>query len=204
MPNENSVDPLDLLPVIHLSGAKTGRENWGKPKSVIAIWLVCELIFVTNPWQLSSRIRVEVLRLFGAKIGKNVIFRQRTRVKFPWKLEIGDDCWIGEGVWFHNQDQISIGRNVVISQETMLSTGSHEFRKTMDLVTAPIKIEDGVWVTSRCMILYGVHIGKSALICPMTVVRGDVPANTIYSQNLDTSAPKARLKLDETGHAGQK
>jgi putative colanic acid biosynthesis acetyltransferase WcaF len=100
-------------------------------------------------------------------------------VKFPWKLHIGDNCWIGEGVWFHNQDHIYVGSNVVVSQETMLTTGSHRHRIDMGLITRPIHIEDGAWVTSRCMILGGTRIGRSAIVRPMSVVDCDIEANTV-------------------------
>ncbi|MFB2555280.1 acetyltransferase [Herbiconiux liangxiaofengii] len=155
------------------------RAAWDRPKAVVYLWSVAELLFVTNPWQISSGLRTRVLRLFGAEIGHDVVFRPRTRVKFPWKLHIGDRSWIGEGVWFHNQDHIRIGSDVVVSQETMLTTGSHAHRRDMALITKPITIEDGAWVTSRCMVLGGVTIGRSALVGPMTVVSRDVAPNTI-------------------------
>ncbi|MDB6427910.1 hypothetical protein PIJ49_12475 [Curtobacterium sp. 20TX0008] len=53
----------------------------------------------------------------------------------------------------------------------------------MALITRPIVIEDGVWVTSRCMVSGGVTIGRSALITPMSVVNRDVPANSISGGN---------------------
>jgi putative colanic acid biosynthesis acetyltransferase WcaF len=169
------------VPVIRLSTAPGEGEAWDRPKYVIYAWAVCELLFIYNPWQISSSLRVRILRAFGATIGDGVIFRPRTRVKFPWKLQIDDDCWIGEGVWFHNQDQISVGHDVSISQETLLTTGSHAHRRDMALVTRPIVIEPGAWITSRCIVLGGSVIGQSALATPMTVVSGTIAANTIVS-----------------------
>ncbi|MCQ1947839.1 MULTISPECIES: acetyltransferase [unclassified Arthrobacter] len=166
--------------VIDLSKAPGSKESWGKPLYVVALWSACELVFVTNPWQISSRLRVAVLRAFGAEVADGVIFRPRTRVKAPWKLHIGPRSWIGEGVWFHNQDDIWIGADVVISQETFLTTGSHRVRTDMGLVTSPIRVDDGAWVTSRCMVLGGTRIGKSAVIQPMTVVKGTVPPGQVF------------------------
>jgi putative colanic acid biosynthesis acetyltransferase WcaF len=144
------------------------------------MWAVVELLFVTNPWQISSGLRVSVLRIFGASIGNEVIFRPRTRVKFPWKLHIGDRSWIGEGVWFHNQDNVYIGHDCVVSQETFITTGSHAHRRDMSLITRAVVIGDGAWLTSRCIVLGGSVIGRSALITPGTVVFGDVAANKIF------------------------
>ena len=166
--------------VIDLSRAPGAREAWDRPKWVVYAWAVVERLFVTNSWQISSSLRVAVLRLFGARIGGGVVFRPRTRVLFPWKLAIGDRSWIGEGVWIHNQDFVTIGCDVVISQETFITTGSHAHRRDMALITRPIRVEDGAWVTSRCMLLGGTTVGRSALVKPMTLVSGLVEANSIY------------------------
>lgn len=167
------------VPVLDLSAAPGERAAWDRPVWVLYLWAVSELLFVANPWQVSSRLRVGVLRLFGARIGPGVVFRPRTRVKFPWKLEIAARSWIGEGVWFHNQDRIVIGHDVVISQDTLLTTGSHAHRRDMALITRPIVVEEGAWITSRCIVLGGAHVGRSALARPMTVVSGAVPPNTV-------------------------
>lgn len=171
----------DKIPVINLAEAPGEGLAWGRPRAVVYLWALCEFLLVTNPWQISSRVRVKALRQFGAEIGDGVIFRPRTRVKFPWKLHIGDRTWIGEGVWIHNQDHVHIGSDVVVSQETFITTGSHAHRRDMALVTRPIKINDGSWITSRCILLGGAYIGRSALVSPGTVVSGDVPANTIVA-----------------------
>lgn len=184
------------VPVIPLREAPGERASWDRPRIVVYLWAIFELLFVTNAWQISSGLRCRVLRMFGAKIGSGVVFRPRTRVKFPWKLEVGADSWIGEGVWIHNQDQVTIGHDVVISQETFITTGSHAHRRDMALITSPVVIEPGAWVTSRCMVLGGSTIGRSALIAPMTVVSGTVPANAIIDAESPIAAPtKQRFRL---------
>lgn len=163
---------MSEIPVIDLSRAPGERAAWGRPSWMVYLWAVCELVFVTNPWQISSSLRVRVLRAFGADIGRDVVFRPRTRVKFPWKLAIGDRAWIGEGVWMHNQDFLRIGHDAVLSQETFVTTGSHRHRRDMALVTRPVDIEPGAWITSRCVVLGGSRIGRSALVRPMTLIDG--------------------------------
>lgn len=169
-------------PIIKLANAPGAGISWGKSKFTVFLWNIAERLFVTNSWQISSVIRRKVLSAFGAKIGKNVILRPRIRVQFPWKLAIGDDSWIGDGVWIHNQDFVTIGHDVVISQDCFITTGSHAHRKDMGLITKPIIIESGVWVTSRCMLLGGTHIGESTLIQPMAVISGSIPPNSIVDR----------------------
>ena len=186
----------ETIPVINLARAPGTHESWDRPRYVIYLWAVCELLFVHNPWQTSSRVRVGILRLFGAKIGTGVVFRPRTRVKFPWKLHIGDRSWIGEGVWLHNQDQVYIGEDVVISQESFLTTGSHAFRTDMALITRPIHLDSGVWITSRCVVLGGAHVGCSSVATPTTVVKGVVPPNTIISGAPWTAIGRRFARID--------
>ncbi|WES62863.1 hypothetical protein P0L94_10370 [Microbacter sp. GSS18] len=175
---------MSEVPVIDLSKAPGERAAWDRPVWLVYLWGVCELLFVTNPWQVSSALRVRMLRLFGAEVGDGVIFRPRTRVRFPWKLQIGDRCWIGEGVWFHNQDHIRVANDVVISQETFLTTGSHAHRRDMALVTRPIHIQAGAWITARCVVLGGTRIGTCALIRPLSLVDGQsVPPGEVWGGN---------------------
>ncbi|SCY47126.1 putative colanic acid biosynthesis acetyltransferase WcaF [Microbacterium sp. LKL04] len=173
-------DNIQAEPVIDLSQAPGERAAWGRPAWVVYAWAIAERLLITNSWQISSRLRVATLRLFGAEIGANVIYRPRTRVAFPWKLKIDDRAWIGEGVWIHNQDVVSIGHDAVVSQEAFITTGSHAHRINMALITRPVTIEAGAWVTSRCIVLGGVTIGRNALIKAGVRVDASVPAGTIW------------------------
>ncbi len=144
--------------------------------------MIVECIFVNNSFQPSTRIRVDLLRLFGAKIGRDTLIRN-IHVKFPWNLEIGDRCWLGEGVWLHNQDKLTIGADSVISQQTFITTGSHDLKETMDLVTRPVRIGRGVWVTSRCIVLAGVEIGDNAVLTPGSVANRSLAGGGVYGGN---------------------
>lgn len=180
-----------VLPVIPLSEAPGARTSWSKPAIVIALWILAEYFMVTNPLQLSSRIRSMALKAFGAKIGDNVILRPRLRVKYPWNLEIGDNSWIGEGVWIHNQEKVTVMNDVCISQETFITTGTHNFKTDMGLRLSPVRIEAGVWVCSRSIITCGSVIRESALIPAGSVVSGEVASGTIFSRG--SSTPKQRF-----------
>lgn len=178
-------DTNSEVPIINLALAPGERLAWGRPRLFVYLWAICEILFVTNPWQPSSSLRVRVLRLFGAKIGTGVTFRPRTRVKFPWKLTVGSRCWIGEGVWIHNQDSVTIENDVVLSQESFLTTGSHAHRKDMALITSPTTVAAGAWISTRAIVLGGVHIGRSCIVAPGSVVGPmlTLPPNLILQGN---------------------
>lgn len=168
--------------MIDLSRAPGASESWDAPTWKVLLWSAAELLLVSNHWQISSRLRRAVLVAFGAHIGRGVLMRPGLRVRFPWKLSIGDRSWIGEDVWLHNQDQLSIGSDVVVSQGTFVTTGSHAHRRDMALITRPVVIEDGAWITARCIVLGGSRVGVSALVTPGTVVTGEVPDGTVFGQ----------------------
>jgi putative colanic acid biosynthesis acetyltransferase WcaF len=53
----------------------------------------------------------------------------------------------------------------------------------MDLRVAPIVIEDGAWIASKCVVQMGVTIGRSALVTPLSVVHRSLAANGVYGGN---------------------
>lgn len=165
--------------------SRAGKGNFRKQRSifVVALWFVIETLVINNRLMPLSLVRAELLRLFGAKIGRNCRCPHAIRVKYPWNLEIGDNVWLGEDVWIYNQTRISIGSNVCVSQGTFLTTGSHEVDSTMDLRVAPIVIEDGAWISSRCVIQMGVTIGRSAVVTPNSVVHKSLTEGLIYGGN---------------------
>lgn len=168
--------------VVDLSSAPGSGESWDAPVWKVYAWGFVELLLVRSNWQISSLLRRAALVAFGARIGRGVILRPGLRVRFPWKLEIGDRSWIGEDVWLHNQDLLTIGSDAVISQGTFVTTGSHAHRRDMALLTRPVVIENGAWITARCIVLGGSRIGVSSVVTPGTVVAGEVPDGMIFGQ----------------------
>lgn len=169
--------------VIDLSRAGKGNYVAKRGRLVEAVWFVIEACLINNKLVPSSAVRVALLRLFGAKIGVGCRFVHPVRVKAPWNLEVGDHCWFGVDVWIYNQAPIRIGSHVCISQGTFLSAGSHDVSTTMDLRVAPIVIEDGVWITSKCVVQMGVTIGRSAVVTPLSVVHRSLEPEGVYGGN---------------------
>jgi putative colanic acid biosynthesis acetyltransferase WcaF len=183
---------------IDLSAAGPGDFKRTRSRAVEALWMVVEFLLVTNPLQVSSTLRLWALRLFGARIGANIIMRPRVRVKFPWNLQIGDNCWIGEGVWIHNQGLVTIEDNSVVSQETFITTGSHDVYRSMDLIIKPVILRRGAWLTSRCIVLQGVEVGQNTVVTPGSVVRGSLLPERVYGGNPATFIRERWMTSNET------
>src|ERR1700719_3329993 len=77
-------------------------------------WYFINIIFFKNSLNTFSSLKVALLRLFGAKLGKGVVIKQAVNIKYPWKLQVGDYSWIGEEVWIDNLSDVIIGRNVTL------------------------------------------------------------------------------------------
>lgn len=154
-------------------------EGYDKGRGVTwqAAWQLASAV-VVMPWFVPVRVRIAVLRAFGARIGSGVNLRSGVRVHWPWKLEIGDDSWIGERAWILNLEPVTIGADVCISQDVLLCAGSHDRRSpTFEFDNAPIRIHDGAWVAARATVLRGVTIGEDAVVGATALVTRDVPAH---------------------------
>ena len=144
-------------------------------KCRLAIWYLAQHLIFKLPL-LPSPLRPRFLRFFGAKIGRRVIIRRGVRIHFPWNLEIGDDCWVGEEVWFINHEKVTIGSNVCISQRSLICSGGHDYRSaSLEYAHKPIEIKDGAWVCLDAKVLPGVTIGECSVISAGEVVRKSVP-----------------------------
>lgn len=139
----------------------------------VAWFATLNLVFVK--WWLPARLRPPILRAFGASIGERVLIRHRVRVQWPWKLTIGDDCWVGEGAWLLNLEQITIEHDACISQEAFLCTGSHRHRDpAFEFDNAPIHVGAGAWVAARATVLRGTTLPPGALV-PAGAVESRAP-----------------------------
>ncbi len=165
----------------------TYNNDWyktGRSVLVRSIWFFVSGVFVQSKWHPFSGIRIFLLRLFGAEIGKGVMVKPEVLVKYPWLLSVGDHVWIGEGVWIDNLVKVKIGNHVCISQGAYLLTGNHDYSKTtFDLMTKPILIEDGVWIGAKSIVCPGVICRSHAVLTAGSVARNELTSHTINSGN---------------------
>jgi putative colanic acid biosynthesis acetyltransferase WcaF len=182
---ESEPDPkLDLASFVDLSKYDQGNFDRGKPGWLILVWWFVQAIAFPLSIHNFHGFRCWLLRLFGAKIGKNVIIRPTARFTYPWKVTIGDYTWIGDDVVFYSLDEIIIGEHCVISQKTYLCTGSHNIKDPkFGLITDPIRIGNGVWVATDCFIAPGVKIGANTVIGARSNVCKNIPENQVAFGN---------------------
>lgn len=105
------------------------------------------------------------------------------------KIKIGDNVGMSSTrIWIH--DSLTIGNNVKIGGGVLLiDTDCHPInynvRRTSNegTLSAPIVIEDDVWIGAQSIILKGVTIGAHSIIGAGSVVTKNIPANCIAAGN---------------------
>ena len=125
-----------------------------------------------------------ILRIFGAKIGKNVHIYPTAVIYLPWNLKIGDESSIGEWTLIYNLGEIDIGSRTTISHRAHLCAGTHDYSKSnLPLLRLPIKIGDQVWICSDSFIGPNVNIENGAIVGASAVVMKNVKTMEIVVGN---------------------
>ena len=138
----------------------------------------------------------------GLKIGSNVTLQgPGLAPEINGYIEIGDHCFISSAS-LAATEKIIIGNYVYIAGGvTIVDTDFHpldpalRMRDTIAVSTigdktrrpqfdsAPVIIEDDVWIGYNATILKGVTIGKGSVVHPGSVVSKNVPAGSVVSGN---------------------
>ena len=132
-----------------------------------------------------------------AKVSIGSKFRQRSgshiRIRKGAELKIGNNVSVNYGCMIVSHENITIGNDVQFSPNVMVYDHDHDYSadggvKSMKYKCAPISIGNNVWIGANSVILRGSSIGDGVVIGAGSVVKGSVPAETIYIQ-------KGRIEL---------
>lgn len=96
-------------------------------------------------------------------------------------LHIGERVFINSGCKFQDQGGITIGDDVLIGHNCVIATLNHvaDPDRRGDMVPAPVRIGNKVWIGANATILQGVTIGDGAIIAAGAVVCKDVPPRSV-------------------------
>lgn len=154
-----------------------GRDSYTSPsfslqqRAIRLLWDTTWLILFRPTPRVLHGWRRLLLRLFGAKLGSHVHIHPTVRIWAPWNLEIDSHVGIGEGANIYCMDKVQIGSFAVISQGTYICTGSHDFNSmNMQLTTAPIIINEYVWLCAQAFVCPGVELAEGTVVAARGVV----------------------------------
>ena len=156
------------------------RVLWKAAWALFASWTPASF----SPW------RIQLLKLFGARVHSGAAIASSARVWLPRNLELGSRSVLGPGVDCYNMGMIRIGTGVVVSQRAVLCGGTHDIHDELfQLKVAPITIGDHVWIASEAFVGPGVHIGEGCVLGARGCAFSDLDPWTVYRGN-----PAVRLK----------
>lgn len=162
------------------------------------IWgMVNSTIFRITPPILSinRKLRVLMLRAFGAKVSMSASIHPSAKIDYPWRLTMGDRSSLGEKAWAYCLNSITIGENTCIGKDVYLLTGSHDISSpNFNLITKPITIGDGVWVATGSMILPGITLADMTVVAASSVVVKSSEPNDVVGGNPAKFIKKREIK----------
>ena len=137
-----------------------------------------------------SRIIINILREFGAKIGQNVRIQAPLIIHNADKLypiyqnlTIGNECYIGRDCIIDLMGKVEIQSNSTLSHRVILNTHTNAGKsplKNEHLKTTQgdIYIGSGAYIGTGVMILENVEVGENTIIGALSLVNRSIPPNS--------------------------
>ncbi len=100
-------------------------------------------------------------------------------------IEIGEHTFINYGSSITARSSVKIGAHCHLGHYTfIMDNDQHDVVRHSELPpSAPVIIEDHVWIGSKSVILPGVRIGRGAVIGAGSIVTSDVPPDCVTAGN---------------------
>ena len=111
--------------------------------------------------------------------GKNVSIRFPVCFEGIASISVGDDVSISAFVHIWGHGGVKIGNRVMIATHTAITSLTHDHTsqsmRFTPAISAPVTIEDDVWIGSNVVIMPGITIGHGAVVGAGAVVTKNVP-----------------------------
>ena len=142
--------------------------------------ITCE---INNRFHTAEELRELFSKLIGKNVGENFGLFPPFYADYGQNITVGKNVFINSGCCFQDQGGIEIGNDVLIGQQVVIATLDHDLipEKRANMMPAPVKIGNQVWIGAHATILSGVTIGNGAVVAAGAVVTKDVPENTVVA-----------------------
>ena len=160
-------------------------------KIVFSIYVLISQINFHYKWRILdtflNKIRMNMLRFCGAKIGKNSSIHPNVMLLNPAELELGNNSNIGSNSEIFNYSKITIGDDVDIGTQFYLNTNNHKFSDPnkpiayQGTISKEIIIGSDIWIGARVMVLAGVKIENKVVIAAGSLVNKNLKSGFLYA-----------------------
>ncbi|GGI46084.1 hypothetical protein GCM10008018_15350 [Paenibacillus marchantiophytorum] len=143
-------------------------------------------------FSLQANSRIEAFSKHATiHIGKFVFIRKNAsiRVDHFGELRMAEKVFINDNCNINCVYKITIGKHTKIAPNVSINDHDHNYKSSTGdhLIKGEIKIGENVWIGSNVVILRDTIIGDNAVIAAGSVVKGNVPANTLYLNKREKS-----------------
>lgn len=167
-------------------GQRLPRSDMANMKNYVLHGLFFLLYSPFKYWSFpfANLFRYAVLRLFSRDIHSAYISDGVT-VWFPWRVKIGRNCSLNQGVNIDGYGGVVLGDAVRVAAYASINSSDHDFSDLSQpihkqgMITSPVIIEDDVWIGNHVVINRGVRIGQGSVIGSASVVTRDIPAFSV-------------------------
>ena len=183
--SREAAELMRQLHLDHLPQMRPESSPWSfRGKVARALWMLLGQPLFRLSFHNWYRYRRVVLRIFGAKVGKDVAIRPSAHIEIPWMLEIDDGASIGDHAIIYSLGRVRIGKRAIVSQYVHLCAGTHDYTDhTFKLLRTPITIGDDCWIGTDAFIGPGVTIGTLTVVGARSSVYKDMPPGKVCVGN---------------------
>jgi len=149
-----------------------------------AVWQISWTVLCRPTPNPMHRWRCFVLRVFGARLGKNNFIYPSARIWAPWLLETGDVATIASNASIYNVGGVCIGHHAIISEGVYLCGATHDFQDPdFPLISQRVEIGPYAWICARAIVLPGVTCEEGSVLGAGAVCAKDLKPWTVYAGN---------------------
>jgi maltose O-acetyltransferase len=171
----------------HGPGGRWGRAFRGEVQDLHHMLTLAAVLSSLLPQLAFQRLRAAIYRLAGVSIGPRTLLAGTLKLVGPGdigsRLSIGSDGWVNGPVFIDLSGTVTIGDHVSIGHHVVIVTANHTIGPSTNragpMCPAPVVIGSGSWVGAGAMILPGAVIGPGCVIGAGSLVRGEIPPDSL-------------------------
>jgi putative colanic acid biosynthesis acetyltransferase WcaF len=184
--------------ILDVTANRSARKYTRKEQLMRVLWSLITPFFRYSP-RICFSWRSFLLRLCGAKVGRNTHIYNSATIYMPWNFEIGAQSSVGESAYLYNLGKITIGSRTTISQRAHLCAGTHDFTDpALPLIKPPIVVMDQAWICTDAYVGPGVIVGEGAIVGARAVVVKDIEPWLIVAGNPAKTIKKRVVNANST------
>ncbi|HKU16475.1 MAG TPA: acyltransferase [Steroidobacteraceae bacterium] len=154
---------------------------------IVTYELLMSLLMALPRYRSCNALKAAFLRLFGARIGKRVVFYPGVWIGPARGLELGDDVDLALGVIVTSGGGVRIGARTLVGYRSQILSTNHRVPPDGGRIFGaghdrkPVVIGPDVWIGAQVIVLPGVTVGEGAVIAAGSVVTKSVPPYAIVA-----------------------